>query len=131
MLYTLMTWVFLSTRELDSWEQDGNENKRNSLTCTRSHNKRDLGYYTWCIHITLQCIMYTNQVLIIVYTHTIYLKKIIPQRWDVVWCKNSECTLTQNENVTLFIMGFTISDAGNEIQSCVGMVNFISWGVSL
>ena len=40
---------------------------------------------------------------------------------------------------TLFIMGFTIPEiktpvppnARNEIQSCVGMLNFISWGVSL
>jgi len=47
--------------------------------------------------------------------------------------------LTQNKNVTLFIMGFTIPEiktpvphnAGNEIQSFVGMLNFISWGVSL
>ena len=47
-------------------------------------------------------------------------------------------TLIQNENFTLFIMGFTIREiktpvppnAGNEIQSCVGMLNFISWGVS-
>ena len=48
-------------------------------------------------------------------------------------------TLAQNENFTLFIMGFTIPEiktpvppnAGNEIQSFVGMLNFISWGVSL
>ena len=40
-----------------------------------------------------------------------------------------EYTLTQNENFTLFIMGFTIPEiktyvphnAGNEIQLCVGM----------
>ena len=45
----------------------------------------------------------------------------------------------QNKNVILFIIGFTISEiktavphnAGNEIQSFVGMLNFISWGVSL
>ena len=50
-----------------------------------------------------------------------------------------EYTLTQNENFTLFIMGFTIPEikppvphnARNEIQSCVGMLNFISWGISL
>ena len=50
-----------------------------------------------------------------------------------------QSTLTQNENFTLFIMGFTKPEiktpvppnAGNEIQSCVGMLNFISWGVSL
>jgi len=49
------------------------------------------------------------------------------------------CTLTQNETFTLFIMGFTIPEiktpvphnAGNEIQQCVGMLNFISWGESL
>ena len=43
------------------------------------------------------------------------------------------------ESCTLFIMRFTIPDiktpvppsAGNEIQSCVGMLNFISWGVNL
>ena len=48
-------------------------------------------------------------------------------------------TLTQNKNRTLFILGFTIPEiktpvppnVGNEIQSCVGMLNFISWGVSL
>ena len=47
-------------------------------------------------------------------------------------------TLTENENYT-FIMGFTMHekktpvapDAGREIQSFVGMLNFISWGVSL
>ena len=47
--------------------------------------------------------------------------------------------LTQNKNCTLFIMGFTIPEiktpvppnAGNEIQSVVGMLNFIIWGVSL
>ena len=40
---------------------------------------------------------------------------------------------------TLYIMGFTIPEiktpvppnAGNEIQLCVGMLNFISHGVSL
>ena len=40
--------------------------------------------------------------------------------------------LTQNKNLTLFIMGFTIPEiktpvppnAENEIQSCVGMLNF-------
>jgi len=36
----------------------------------------------------------------------------------------------------MFITGFTIKtpvlpNAGNEIQSGVGMLNFISWGVSL
>ena len=49
------------------------------------------------------------------------------------------CTLAQNENFTLFITGFTIPDiktpvppnAGNEIQSCIGMLNLISCGVSL
>jgi len=48
-------------------------------------------------------------------------------------------TLTQNKNFTLFIIGFTIPEiktpvppnAGNEIQSCVEMLNFLSWGVSL
>ena len=43
-------------------------------------------------------------------------------------------TLTQNENCTLFIKGFTMYEiktpvppnAGNGIQSCVGMLNFIS-----
>ena len=48
-------------------------------------------------------------------------------------------TLTQNENFTLFIIGFTISEiktpvppnAGNEIQSFVRMLNLIGWGVSL
>jgi len=48
-------------------------------------------------------------------------------------------TLTQNENCTLFIKGFTMYEiktpvppnAGNGIQSCVGMLNFISWGVTL
>ena len=48
-------------------------------------------------------------------------------------------TLAQIENITLFIMGFTIpeiktpvpSNVGNEIQSFVGMFNFNSWGVSL
>jgi len=48
-------------------------------------------------------------------------------------------TLTQNKNYTLFIMGFTIPEiktpvppnAGNEIQSIVGKLNFISWGVKL
>ena len=43
-------------------------------------------------------------------------------------------TLTQNENFTLFLMGFTMYEmkthvplnAGNEIQSCGGMLNFIS-----
>jgi len=47
-------------------------------------------------------------------------------------------TLTENENYT-FIMGFIMHekktpvapDAGREIQSFVGMLNFISWGVSL
>jgi len=47
--------------------------------------------------------------------------------------------LTQKNNITLFIMGFTIPEikipvspnVGNEIQSFVGMLNFISWGVSL
>ena len=47
--------------------------------------------------------------------------------------------LTQNKNLTLFIMGFTIPEiktpvppnARNGIQSFVGMLNFISWGVSL
>ena len=42
-------------------------------------------------------------------------------------------TLTQNENFPLFIMGYTIPEikktpvppnAGNEIQSFVGMLNF-------
>ena len=48
-------------------------------------------------------------------------------------------TLTQNENLTLFIMGFTKPEiktpvppnAGNEIQSFVRMLNFICWRVSL
>ena len=48
-------------------------------------------------------------------------------------------TLTQNENFTLFIMGFTMYEiktpvppnAGNGIQSCGGMLNFISWAVRL
>ena len=47
-------------------------------------------------------------------------------------------TLTQNKNFTRFIMGFTIPEiktpvppnAGNKIQSFVGMLNFISLGVS-
>jgi len=47
--------------------------------------------------------------------------------------------LTQNKNFTLFIKGFTIPklkipvppNAGNEIQSCVGMLNFIRWRESL
>jgi len=48
-------------------------------------------------------------------------------------------TLTQNENFTLFIMGFTIPEikthvppnAGNGIK-CVAMLKlFISWGVNL
>jgi len=47
--------------------------------------------------------------------------------------------LNQNKDFTLFIMGFTIPEiktpvppnAGNGIQSFVGMVNCISWGVSL
>jgi len=49
------------------------------------------------------------------------------------------CTLIQNKNFTLFIIGFTIPEiktpvppnAGNEIQSCVEMLNFLSRGVSL
>ena len=49
------------------------------------------------------------------------------------------CTLAQNKKNTLYIMGFTIPEiktpvppnAGNEIQLCVGMLNFISHGVSL
>ena len=53
-------------------------------------------------------------------------------KWLVV-CKS---TLTQNKNCTLFKMGFTIPEiktplppnAGNELQSCVGMLNFISLG---
>ena len=55
--------------------------------------------------------------------------------------ENNGCyrsTITQNENFTLYIMWFTIpeiktpvpTNAGNEIQSCVGMLNFISWGVT-
>ena len=48
-------------------------------------------------------------------------------------------TLTQNKKNTLFIMGFIIPEiktpvppnAGNEIQSFVGMLNFNSWGVNL
>jgi len=47
--------------------------------------------------------------------------------------------LTQNKNLTLFIKEFTIaeiktpvpSNAGNEILSFIGMLNFISWAVSL
>jgi len=43
------------------------------------------------------------------------------------------------KDLTLFIMGFAIPEiktpvppnAGNVIQSFVGMLNFISWGVSL
>ena len=55
--------------------------------------------------------------------------------------ENNGCyrsTITQNEKFTLYIMWFTIpeiktpvpTNAGNEIQSCVGMLNFISWGVT-
>ena len=55
------------------------------------------------------------------------------------YTSNMGCILTQNKNFTLFIMGFTIPEiktpvppnAGNEIQSCLGMFNFICWGVSL
>jgi len=47
--------------------------------------------------------------------------------------------LTQNKRFTLFIIGFTIPEiktpvppnAGIEIQSFVGMLNFICFGVSL
>jgi len=46
--------------------------------------------------------------------------------------------LAKNKNFTLFIMGFTILEiktpvppnAGNEIQSFVGMLNFISLGAN-
>ena len=62
-----------------------------------------------------------------------------------IWSKNALhylrafTTLAQNENITLFIMGFTIPEiktpvppnVENEIQSFVGMFNFNSWGVSL
>ena len=46
---------------------------------------------------------------------------------------------TRPKKFTLFVMGFSIPEikmsqppnAGNEIQSLVGMLNFISWAVSL
>ena len=47
-------------------------------------------------------------------------------------------TIIQNENITLFIMGYTTPEirtpvppnAGNEMKSFVGMLNFIRPGVS-
>ena len=41
--------------------------------------------------------------------------------------KGMQYILPQNKNFTLFIIGYTIP----EIKSYVGMLNFVSWGVSL
>ena len=59
------------------------------------------------------------------------------------WCLNTSAfsTLPKMKTLTLFIhvMGFTLPEiktpvhpnAGSEIQSCVGMLNYISYGVNL
>jgi len=64
---------------------------------------------------------------------------LIEPKFQIIDLDQIRTTLTQNENVYTAYNGIYYTwgktpvtpNAGNEIQPCVGMLNFISWGVSL